>query len=829
MSETTHTTERKGDAPPGAAPASADGTGAPDTPQKKPAPAPSPPPPRGPRWRTIAVVVVASLIALWIGVTWGDNLRSGLSSLWARVGSAENEDASDGTNDSKGSSFYTCGMHPWVILPDEGICPICQMDLTPIDPNKFTGEITVDPVVTHSIGVRIEPVTTGPLVKTIRTVGTIDYDETKVRDVNIKVPGWIEALHVDYLGAEVAAGDPLFDFYSPELYAAQEEFLLAYRNKDRIGAEFVPEAAEGAQDMVASARTRLEYFDVTPRQIDELIKSGTPTKTMTMHSPHRGVVIAKHANEGMRVDQGMQVYRIADLSTVWVMVTLYEYQLPYVQGGQRATMTLPYIPGQTFEGEVIYIYPYLDKATRQINVRLEFDNPAGLLKPGMYANVALENTLAAERVLAPRSAIIDTGTRQVAFVSLGEGKFEPRNVRMGVETDNDLVEILDGLRPGEMVVTSGQFLLDSEAKIREGLAKMIRGDLASEQEAVVASAGASELATLPADVATALQTLLGAYFSIGDILASDSASAIEGHARSVAQAVDDLLDVELPEDPHFWHKHDEVATIRGKALELLESSDIEEARLVFADLSIALSKLTRATGIPPAYDAEVHELHCPMYREGQGGSVWLQPKGAVRNPFYGSVMLECFDERSVIPVTGAAADAVAPASAGASSTTDDVASPGPAVALDSGAQAALDRLLTSYFDVQDKLTKDDAESVPERLRAIGDAAAELQNNAEESVAALAERMRAAAEKAPTDLEGQRSVFLTISDALLELLPIAGASESVAPSIYEVYCPMEKKSWLQPFEQVANPYAPYMLRCGSVKRTFKSRDNGETNR
>ena len=424
-------------------------------------PPPSPPPPKGPSLTVIFALLIVAVVMLGIGAKWGSTIQSGLSNLWTMVipSNTRDEAANEADDDSAGLQFYTCGMHPWVILPNPGSCPICPMDLTPIDPGKFSGEITIDPVIVQNIGVRIEAVKSGPLVRTIRTVGTVDYDETSVRDINMKVKGWIEKLYVDYLGVEIDEGQALFEYYSPDLYAAQDEFLLAYRNKSRIGAEFVPQAAQGAHDLLEAARTRLEYFDVSPQQIDELIAAGVPSKTMTMHSPHKGVVIAKHANEGMRVDLGMQVYRIADLSKLWVMVTLYEYQLPYVEVGQRAVMSLPYIPGQTFEGEVIYIYPYLDEKTRQVNVRLEFDNPNGVLKPGMYTNVELKNTLARDRTLAPRAAIIDTGERQVAFVSLGEGKFEPREVRTGVETDEGMIEILDGLRPGEMVVTSAHFLL----------------------------------------------------------------------------------------------------------------------------------------------------------------------------------------------------------------------------------------------------------------------------------------------------------------------------------------------------------------------------------
>ena len=619
---------------------------------------PSPTPPPGARWKLILTLVIAAVVIFFIGalIGGGSGVAATSARLWSMVTFAVGDET---TADSAVLKYYTCGMHPWVILPEPGTCPICRMDLIQLDTDKFTGEITIDPVITQNIGVRIEPVVSGPLVKTIRTVGTVEYDETTVRDISIKVSGWIEKLHVDFLGAEVAEGDPLFDLYSRDLFSAQEEYLLSYRIKGQT--DSVADAATGAGDLLDAARTRLEFYDVTPQQIQELQANDRPAKAMTIVSPHRGVVIAKHANEGMYVDPGMQIYRIADLSTVWVMVTLYEYQLPFVEVGQQAVMTLPYIPGRTFQGRVVYIYPYLETTTRQIKVRLEFANPVGLLKPGMYANVELKNTLARERTLVPRAAVIDTGKRQVVFASLGGGKFEPRNVRVGVETDDGMIEILDGLQPGEMVVTSGQFLLDSEANMREALAKMLRGNLASEQEAGAPTtrpseqeAGApttrpSELAALPADAEQAIGTILEAYFAIGNALAGDSIKDIPSNARELAAGVDRLLEIDIPGDAHFWHTHDEVATLRGMALELTRVSEIKQARLAIADLSEALATLIKATGVPSSFGREVHLLHCPMYR---GGSIWLQPKGEPRNPFYGSMMLACFDERQVLPVTG---------------------------------------------------------------------------------------------------------------------------------------------------------------------------------
>lgn len=647
-------------------------------------PAPSPKPPNGPSLSTLLFIALALVAGAVGGVFFSPKLRPivGLSvtpmaakkastgkigdmaGMPGMPGMADSADAGDSASmapmpdaheaEHDHADFYTCGMHPWVVLPEPGNCPICHMELVPLDPDKFTGEVTIDPIVTQNIGVRIAPVVQGPVVKNIRTVGAIEYDETRVRDVNIKASGWIEKLYVDYVGAPVKKGEPLFEFYSPKLYAAQSEYLTTMKMTRASDATFLPGSDLDTARLIRDARVQLEYYDITDAQIDQLETTGAPSKAITIYSPYTGVVIAKHANEGMPVDIGMRVYQIADLSKVWVMVSLYEYQLPLVQLDQLATMSLSYIPGQTFTGRVLYIYPYLDEKTRQAKVRLEFDNPTGLLKPGMYVSVDLKSTLADDRVLAPREAVIDTGRRQVAFVSLGDGKFEPRDVQLGVETEGGNVEILDGLKPGEMVVTSGQFLLDSESRLRESLAKMVKGQPAADQNVVTPVAAPASEASVPNDIQRNLATVLTNYFAIGDLLAKDTIFGVDQPAKEVAAAVDRMISFELPGEPDFWRQHDEAATIGGKAQELSQAKNIKSARLAFADLSVALAKLVRATGVPADINFPVEEMHCPMFRGGQGGSVWLQRAGDVRNPFFGSVMLQCFDERTAMPATGAA-------------------------------------------------------------------------------------------------------------------------------------------------------------------------------
>ena len=440
------------------------------------------------RWMRFAVPI-AAVVAAMLGVGWW--LAGGELGGWADRATF----AASGSTTSGGGGvqLYQSGMHPWIITTEPGNCPICGMKLEPIDASKLTGELAIDPIVVQNMGVRTEAVTTGPLTQTIRAVGKVTYDETGVRTINTKIDGWIEEMFVDTEGERVETGQALFSVYSPQLYAAQEEYLAAYRRQQDGPAEAgraggAATGALGGEEFLDAARQRLRYFDLSNEQIGELEERGEPQKAVTIYSPFAGVVTQKHANEGMRIDPGMPVYTLADLSRVWVLATVYERQLPFLREGAAATMTLDYLPGRTFEGVVDHVYPYLEDRGREVKVRLVFGNPEGVLKPGMFATVRIAGSVPvaanvqgdgpaeaglAEGVLVPRSAIIDTGERRVAFVALGRGRFEPRELELGVSVDGDQVQVLSGLAPGEQVVTSGQFLLDSESRLRESLAKLM--------------------------------------------------------------------------------------------------------------------------------------------------------------------------------------------------------------------------------------------------------------------------------------------------------------------------------------------------------------------
>jgi len=315
------------------------------------------------------------------------------------------------------------------------------------------------------IGVRTAAVEKSSLTRTIRTVGRVTYDETRLRTVFTKVSGWVEKLYANSTGQAVRAGDPLLTIYSPELVASEQEYLLALRGRDRLARSEV--AADSAERLVASARRRLLLFDLTPQQIAALEESGEVPTAMTLRAPVGGHIIARHVTQGDRIEPGTKLLDIAELSRVWVLADIYEYELPFVRLGQTATMTLSYLPARTFEGRITLIYPVLSETTRTAKVRLEFPNPDFSLKPEMYAQVEIRADLG-ERLTVPESAVISTGTRDLVFVDRGEGFFEPREVAIGIRLP-DRYEVLAGLAAGERVVTSGNFLIDSESKLKAAL------------------------------------------------------------------------------------------------------------------------------------------------------------------------------------------------------------------------------------------------------------------------------------------------------------------------------------------------------------------------
>jgi len=357
-----------------------------------------------------------------------------------------------------GVQQYTCGMHPEIVTNEPGYCPICGMKLTPKkDGTGSAGTISIDPTTSQNMGVATTEVSLRDITRTVRAFGKVAVAEPAVYSINVKIDGWVEWLYVDREGDRVFKGQPLFEVYSPDLVAAQREFLVALKA-----------GAGEMTDLLKAARARLANWDISDDQIQTLRESGEVTRTLTVRAPADGVVTAKHVAEGDRVHPGMEIYRVVDLSSVWVVAQIYEQDLPFVHEGEKAEVSFPNQGWDELGGTVSYVAPFLD-SRGQVEIRIDMANGDFRLRPEMYAEVMLTSELPGQRPAIPRSAIINSGTRQVVYVATGNDKFEPRLITVGATGDSDLVEVTSGLDPGDRIVVSGQFMLDSETRLAEAL------------------------------------------------------------------------------------------------------------------------------------------------------------------------------------------------------------------------------------------------------------------------------------------------------------------------------------------------------------------------
>ena len=429
-------------------------------------------------------------------------------------------------HEEAGHELWTCGMHPQVLQDEPGQCPICGMDLVPLKENdggragssrlsggereilfyrnpmdptitspapqkdsmgmdyvpvyadevegaaKDGAVVTIDPGVVQNMNVTTQTVTRRDISRRIRTVGYLDYDQERMVSVTTKYPGFIEKVHVNYVGQPVRKGQPLFEIYAPELVQTEQELLSAARYAGRLS-DADDETRRRAESLLEATRERLRYWDITEDQIAGIEQSGEVVRTLTVVAPSSGVVMKRMAGlEGMAVRPGMELLHIADLSHLWMTVEVFEDQLAWVDVGSPAEITLTYFPGERFRGKVRYIEPEVSETTRTLQLTLDVPNRGGRLRVGMYATVVFEPVAAKNAITVPSNAVLRTGERNVVIVSVGQGRFAPREVVLGPEGDG-FVQVLEGLTDGEEVVTSAQFLIDSESNLREAIQKMI--------------------------------------------------------------------------------------------------------------------------------------------------------------------------------------------------------------------------------------------------------------------------------------------------------------------------------------------------------------------
>lgn len=686
-------------------------------------------------------------------------LGATLALAWLPVSAAPAAPASPASAAEK--QLYACGMHPQVIKDAPGTCPICSMKLTPIRPNAFAasagasaapagprkikfyqstmipGQVSQQPA-KDTMGMDMVPVyddasaastiqidartlqrmnlktalvTRGPVRRELRAVATVAFNERGLRDITTKYEGWIERLHVNAIWTPVRAGDPLFDLYSPELYNAQLNYLVALRAEGDAGGP-----------LTRASLARLQLFDLAPEFLAELTRTGTAQRNYPYRSPASGYVIEKMVVEGQMTRSGEKLLRLADLSTVWILAQLYEQDLPFVHDGQPATVRLTYGATRDYPATVDMVVPQVEAQTRTATARLVLANPGETLRPGMFAEVRLTAELAADAVLVPDLAVLRSGERTTVFLALPDGGFEPREITLGARSEGNFYQVLSGLAAGERVVTSGQFMLDSESQLREAIQKMLKSaegtPAANAPAAPAASAPANgrkllryQSSMMPAETsptpakdsmgmemvpvyeapaagakapdpdhahhegdghdhhshdhapppatpaptpgdAASDATLLPLAQAAADAAAALAQDDLTGY-RKVLPALRSALATHLRDEPHA--ARGPLARFAGQ---LVEPADLAAARHVFEPFSTDLTDLARARHLPQRAGLRVFE--CAMSPQ-LGNGRWLQRGATAANPFFGAAMPLCGDELDAAPP---AAPPAAPAAAG---------------------------------------------------------------------------------------------------------------------------------------------------------------------
>ncbi|MEO6883455.1 MAG: efflux RND transporter periplasmic adaptor subunit [Bacteroidia bacterium] len=371
-------------------------------------------------------------------------------------------------------AYYHCGMHLWIHSDKPGKCPVCGMDLTPVykkESKNEQGVVEISPTTIQDIDVRTEVIKKRKLSRIITTTGIVDYNESTESEITTKFSGYIEKLFVDYTGQSVQKGQALFTIYSPELVAAEQEYLQAIQYKNTIKIANDTAIIGQSDNLVQSAKKKLLLWDISPEQIRSLASSRQVKKSLTIYAPISGTVIQKNILEGMQIQAGMSLFQIADLSKMWMYADIFENDLPWIKTGEAASITLPNDSGEVVDGKISYIYPFVQQQTRTVKARIEISNKNIFLKKDMYVSVSITPKNSINTVAVPEQAVIHSGTRNIVVLALGKGKFKPVNVTLGLLA-NGYYAVKSGIQEGDTIVTSSQFLIDSESNLTSAFSSM---------------------------------------------------------------------------------------------------------------------------------------------------------------------------------------------------------------------------------------------------------------------------------------------------------------------------------------------------------------------
>lgn len=553
------------------------------------------------------------------------------------------EDAREEHEGHAHDQVWTCSMHPQIRMEEAGQCPICGMDLVVADAASDVDTPSPDVVRLSEKAQALASIRTTPVVRTaprseVRLLGRVDYDETRLRMVTPWTDGRIDRLRVRVTGTKVRKGQVVAELYSPEIYAAMRDLLVARKQADRLS-----EGLHGSTNLSAaaltSAREKLSLLGVSDAEVKAIETSGKAPKKVPVRSPFSGTVLERNVEQGDYVEAGTVLFHIADLSKVWVQIDAYESDLPHLARGNAVQIELDALPGEVFEGTIGFIDPVVDEQTRTARVRVEVDNAGGQLRPGMFAQAlvqtATEEQASAGKLMVPTSAVLFTGRRSVVYVTVpGEpGTYAIREVRVGGR-GGPLVPVLSGLSEGEHVVTHGAFVLDADLQLRGGASMMTRPD--------DTDPAAATLEVTPEVLAT-LSPVVEAYLDAQTHLAADDFEAARSNIATIAEAANDVQLAAPRATREAWDAL--ASTLAGHSRKAATATEQAEVRKAFEHVSAAVAQLLVQFGNPA--DAALRVAYCPMAFDNDGAQ-WIQRGETLANPYYGPAMLRCGDIHATV-------------------------------------------------------------------------------------------------------------------------------------------------------------------------------------
>ncbi len=572
------------------------------------------------------------------------------------------------------NTVWTCSMHPQIQMPEAGQCPICGMDLIPLksssDGNESPGALTLSASAQKIAEIQTTTVVRQSVEITLRMVGKLEVDETRVREIAARVPGRIDRLYVDYTGVPVRNGEKLFDLYSPELYSAQEELIQAIRASHQLSQSTMESTRISATRTIEAVKERLRLWGLTDAQIEEIEKRGTPSDHVTIVAPMSGIVLHKSAVEGAYVKIGTRVYEIADLSVLWLKLDVYESDLSWMELGLSVDFETDTYPGEKFHGVVAFIDPMLNEKSRSIKVRVNVENPNGRLKPGMFARAVVRAAVGGNDqglpLIIPASAPLVTGTRAVVYVEDADqpGQYHGREVALGPKA-GDFYVIKEGLEEGERVVSNGSFKIDSALQIQAkksmmnpqggGPAPVHQHGSTSPAPVAVDSPEIQAVEGVPEEFRLQMDGILAAYFEISAALSHDQFDKAVGSSSKLPAALTAVDESLLPHAGHSkWAEAKSGLTDASNGI--AKADDINMARHEFYKLSVRMIQTVRSFGASGQMPVLV--FNCPMAMDGDGAD-WLQATAGTENPYYGSQMFKCGSQTETLagsPIGDANAD-----------------------------------------------------------------------------------------------------------------------------------------------------------------------------